>query len=205
MDELEKIEQYTADPQPLADELNAAAPAAPEPAFAAPEELIQSEPESVSEEAIMPEPEAAPEEAVSAPEALPDQIPAAVPEAEPEEQTLQPEAGNVTFGQSIAREGAVQYAVPVSQARPTKKAARRKKNRRIIGPVVTVLLCLLSALLGGLLGGKIVKRSIPDQPAEIQADPALESRIAALEEAAQKAPQQQAYDAQTPVTTTQVY
>ena len=118
-----------------------------------------------------------------------------------------PGTAPVTFGSSMNRQGApcVQYARPV--AVPAARAPEAgKKKKRGVGPLGTILLCLVSALLGGLLGGLLMRGSAkPQQQAEAQPDPALESRIAALEEAAQKAPAQQAYDAQTPVTTTQVY
>ena len=171
------------------------------------QELIQSVPDSVNAEPVhqFSVPEAVQEQncvtGVPVEEPLPEEI---WNEPNSEAQSI-PDPVPETFGQSIAREDSIPYAVPVeAAARPKRK--QKKKSRRGIGTLVTVLLCLLSAVLGGLLGGHLVKRSIPEQNAEVQAaDPALESRIAALEEAARKAPQQQAYDAQVPVTTTQVY
>ncbi len=149
---------------------------APEEPAAEPEPAVDPEP------AVEPEPEIEPE-------------PAMEPEPEPEPAQ--------TFGESrYLRPGEpVQYAIPAETPR------KKKKKKRVSGVAVavTALLCMLSALLGAFLGGSLVKRSIPAAEAPAQADPALESRISALEEAAQRAPQQQAYDAQAPVTTTQVY
>ena len=199
MDELERIEQT------LRSETQIPAPEPAQEAFGQPdagpesEEMLPAEPE-----AIPAEPEAIPAEpSQSAPAQapLPEEVRGET--AWPGEQGVA-EAAPETFGQSTVRKEHVTYAVPVKP--PVRAKEKKKKARRGVGAFVTVLLCLLSALLGGLLGGHLVKRAIPEpQTAQAHTDPTLESRIAALEEAAQKAPQQQAYDAKENVTTTQVY
>ena len=163
----------------------------------------------IGEEADVPaEPAAEPEPVIDpVPEAEPEPVIDPVPEIEPEpavepEPAFEPEPEQ-TFGErQYLRAGEpVQYAIPAEAPK------KEKKGKRISGAAValTVLLCMLSALLGAFLGGSLVKRSIPAAEVPAQVDPALESRIKALEEAAKKAPQQQAYDAQPPVDTTQVY
>ena len=156
----------------------------------------------IGEEADAPaEPAADP--APAEPEPVTEPEPVEPEPAEPEPVMEPADEPEQTFGQSqyIHRGEPVQYAIPAEV--PKKK----KKKKRISGVAValTALLCMLSALLGAFLGGSLVKRSIPVPEAPAQVDPTLESRIKALEEAAKKAPQQQAYDAQTSVTTTQVY
>ena len=192
MDELERIEQT------LRSETQIPAPEPAQEAFGQPdagpesEEMLPAEPEAIPEEPAQSAPAQAP---------LPEEVRGET--AWPGEQGVA-EAAPETFGQSAAREEHVTYAVPVKP--PVRAKEKKKKARRGVGAFVTVLLCLLSALLGGLLGGHLVKRAIPEpQTAQAHTDPTLESRIAALEEAAQKAPQQQAYDAKENVTTTQVY
>ena len=210
MDELERIEgsspAFAPTPEqneaPIPARVGAEAripewPAACEPI---PEAALTQAPEPASEEMIPAEQETVPEEMIPAEQQAEEIIP-----PEQEAAFAEPPMPEQTFGQQMGREAPVQYAVPMAQAKAGKKV-KKKKNRRGVGPWLTVCLCLLSALLGGLLGGHLIKRSIPEQTAaEAQTDPALESRIAALEEFARKEPQQQAYDAQTPVTTTQVY
>ncbi len=192
MDDQERIEQYPWQYEPMEDNVSEPIPPVPEVAEMDPEP-------SETAEMISAELEAEPEPMYPSEDAVQDETATTETAAGP--QTPAPES--MTFGQSVGREAAVQYAVPTAQAKAEKN---RKKRRRGAAPLITVLLCLLSALLGGFLGGRIVKRSVEAQPAaETQADPALESRIAALEEFARKEPQQQAYDAQAPVTTTQVY
>ena len=189
MDELERIEQTIQSEEPIP------VPETPQEAFVHPgtepdlDDMIPSGPEAIPVDPVPSDPaqEPLPEEIWTEPAAGEQCIPDPVPE---------------TFGQSLDREERVPYAVPLQN----KSRKKKKKTRSGVGVLATVLLCLLSALLGGLLGGHLVKRSIPDpEPAQMQSDPTMESRIAALEEAARKAPQQQAYDAQVPVTTTQVY
>ena len=217
MDDQERSEQYWRNFErmwPIGEEAEGStAPIAmpegvePEPMIAtAP--VIKPEPVVESEPVIEPEPVIETEPMI---ESEPMIEPDAVIESEPDiEQAsvighapeIEPEPEQ-TFGQSryIRRGEPVQYAIPAEA--PKKK----KKKKRISGVAVavTALLCMLSALLGAFLGGSLVKRSIPAAEAPAQADPALESRIKALEEAARKAPRQQEYDAQEPFTTTQVY
>ena len=181
MDDQERSEQYWRNFErmwPIGEGTDA--PSEPEPA---------TEPEPVIEPEPVAEPEPTPEP-VAEPEPTPEPVYEPEPAAEPQQ----------TFGQYVRRGEPVQYAIPAAQ-----KPKKEKKRISGVAVAVTAFLCMLSALLGALLGGGLVKRSIKLPEAQAQVDPALESRIKALEEAAKKAPQQQAYDAQAPVTTTQVY
>ena len=179
MDDQERSEQYWRNFErmwPIGGETDV--PAEPEPAVE-PESVIEPEPVLEPEPVVEPEPAYEPE-------------PTYEPEPAPK-----PEQ---TFGQYVRRGEPVQYAIPAAQ-----KPKKEKKRVSGVAVAVTAFLCLLSALLGALLGGGLVKRSIKTPEAQVQVDPALESRIKALEEAVKKAPQQQAYDAQASISTTQVY
>ena len=98
----------------------------------------------------------------------------------------------------------IYYACPVEpfDYKP-KKEKKKKKKRRGIGVFPMIVLCLACALLGGLFGGILVSSGA--QTPQIQDNSALEARLDALEEAAKKVPQQQAYDAQPIVSANQVY
>ncbi len=109
-------------------------------------------------------------------------------------------AGAKTFGQTQP----YPYACPVdSQPIPPERKKKKRKKRRGIGVLPMLAISLVCALVGGLIGGAIAGGSARN--GESQENLLLEQRIEALENAQEKAPQQQAYDAQPAINATQVY